>query len=110
MSTEITSEHLDACDITLEPTDNRRLANLCGAFDQHLRQLERRLGVEINNRGSSFRVLGDHLPVRAAEEVIRQLYDETEKEALTPARVHLFLQEAGIESALEEEDKDSFQV
>ena len=110
MSTETTSDHLDVCDITLEPTDNGRLANLCGAFDQHLRQLERRLGVEINNRGSFFRVLGEHLPVRAAGEIIRQLYDETDKEVLTPARVHLFLQEAGIESALEEDHKDQTQI
>ena len=110
LSTETSPDHLDACDITLEPTDNQRLANLCGAFDQHLRQLERRLGVEINNRGNAFRVLGDEIPVRAAGEIIRQLYDETEKEALTPARVHVFLQQAGIESALEEGQRDQTQI
>ena len=110
MSTATKPDQLDVCDITLEPTDNQRLANLCGAFDQHLRQLERRLGVEINNRGNTFRVLGDELPVRAAGEVIRQLYAETEKESLTPARVHLFLQEAGLESALEEERKDQTEI
>jgi len=93
-------------DVTLEPADNQRLANLCGAFDQHLRQLERRLGVEINNRGHSFRVLGDTESVRGAGEVLRQLYDETEREPLTPARVHLFLQEAGIEAALDEDGDD----
>ena len=110
LTTETTPDHLDACDITLEPTDNQRLASLCGAFDQHLRQLERRLGVEINNRGNTFRVLGDELPVRAAGEIIRQLYDETEREVLTPARVHLFLQEAGIELALEDAQKDQTQI
>ena len=110
MSTETTPDHLDVFDITLEPTDNQRLANLCGAFDQHLRQLERRLGVEINNRGNTFQVLGEEIPVRAAGEVIRQLYDETVNDALTPARVHLFLQEAGIESALDEEQKDQTQI
>ena len=110
MSTEITSEQLHSCDITLEPTDNQRLADLCGAFDQHLRQLERRLSVEINNRGNTFRVLGAEIPVRAAGEVIRQLYDETDGGALTPARVHLFLQQAGIESALDEGQKDHTQI
>ena len=97
---------LSTHDVVLEPADNQRLANLCGAFDQHLRQLERRLGVEINNRGGSFRVLGDAEPVRAAGEVLRQLYDETEKEPLTPARVHLFLQEAGIEASLDDDQDD----
>ena len=31
-------------DLTLEPADSQRLANLCGQLDEHLRQLERRLG------------------------------------------------------------------
>ncbi len=106
MSAQTPSEHPDAFDIALEPADNERLASLCGAFDQHLRQLERRLGVEINNRGNSFRVLGDPRPVRAAGEILRQLYEETAVEALTPARVHLFLQEAGIESSLEDPSED----
>jgi phosphate starvation-inducible PhoH-like protein len=98
--------HPDVADLRLEPADNERLANLCGALDQHLRQLERRLGVEINNRGNDFRVLGDPEPVRAAREIIRRLYAATKEEALTPARVHLFLQQAGIESALDEGNKD----
>ncbi len=110
MSAQSTSKPLDLCDISLEPADNQRLANLCGAFDQHLRQVERRLGVEINNRGNAFRVLGEPRPVRAAEHVIRELYDVTAREPLTPARVHLFLQEAGIESSLSGAGPDEAQV
>lgn len=102
MSVHSQPEFTDACDITLEPADNQRLANLCGPFDQHLRQLERRLGVAINSRGNEFRVVGDPEPVKAAGEIIRQLYDATLSEPLTPARVHLFLQEAGVEEALED--------
>ena len=98
--------HPNVADLRLEPADNERLANLCGALDQHLRQLERRLGVEINNRGNDFRVIGDPEPVRAARAIIRRLYAATQEEALTPARVHLFLQQAGIESALEEQSTD----
>ncbi len=41
-------------DLSLAPDDNRRLASLCGQFDQHLRQIEQRLDVEISNRGSNF--------------------------------------------------------
>ena len=94
------SDHADVNDVRLEPVDNQRLANLCGPFDQHLRQLECRLGVEINNRGNDFRVLGAPKPVRAAGEIIKQLYDATKMESLTPARVHLFLQESGIDASL----------
>ena len=35
----------------LTPLDNRRLANLCGQFDEHLKQVDSRLRVEIQNRG-----------------------------------------------------------
>ena len=46
-------------DFVLEPQDVERLANLAGPFDEHLRQLELRLGVEIANRGHVFRVSGE---------------------------------------------------
>lgn len=86
-------------DFTLEPADNQRLVNLCGQFDEHLRQIERRLGVEINNRGHGFRVIGDDAAtVHTAEELLQSLYGETAQAALTPARVHLFLQESGLDA------------
>ena len=96
MSAQTEAAFAQSCRIALEPVDNRRLAELCGPFDQHLRQLERRLGVEINSRGNEFNVRGDSGPVRTAGEVIRRLYEATGKEALNAARVHLFLQEAGL--------------
>ena len=84
-------------DIILEPVDNQRLANLCGPMDEHLRQLERRLGVEINNRGNTFRVIGDAPSVELAERVIKELYAATDHEILSPERVHLFLKDSGID-------------
>lgn len=87
-------------DFTLEPADNQRLANLGGQFDEHLRQIERRLGVEINNRGNAFRVIGDATPIQAATQVLHALYHETTHTTLTPERVHLFLQESGVEALI----------
>ncbi|ROR34856.1 PhoH family protein [Inmirania thermothiophila] len=81
--------------VVLEPADNRRLANLCGQFDEHLRQVERRLGVEINNRGNHFQVIGEGTAAATAVEVLRRLYAAAAEEALTPMRVHLALQQAG---------------
>ena len=77
-----------------------RLANLCGQFDEHLRQIERRLGVEVNNRGNRFRVIGDEHSVRLAEEVLTDLYDETAKQTLNPAQINLHLQEAGLDTII----------
>ncbi len=55
--------------------------------------MEQRLGVEINNRGNMFRVVGEEqAAVVAAEAVIRELYAATEREAITPEHVHLLLQ------------------
>jgi phosphate starvation-inducible PhoH-like protein len=89
-------------DIVLEPADNRRLANLSGQFDEHLRQIERRLGVEINNRGNVFRVIGEQRSVQAAGELLRDLYRTTDIEILNPSRINLYLQEAGVDALLEE--------
>ena len=96
------SDTPESLDITLEPVDNTRLANLCGQFDEHLRQVERRLGVEINNRGNNFRIIGDGESVRASAEVLKDLYRVSAEETLSPNRVHLYLQESGVEALLEE--------
>ncbi|HEB98947.1 MAG TPA: PhoH family protein [Thiotrichales bacterium] len=83
-------------DFTLEPADNERLANLCGQFDEHLRQIEGRLGVEINNRGNRFQVIGDDDRARRAGEVIAGLYQEAAR-PLSREQVHLRLQQAEAE-------------
>jgi len=83
----------DSRSFTLEPADNLRLANLCGQFNEHLRLVEERLGVEVNNRGNTFTVLGDSVPVQAAEQVLMQLYADTAQGELKAERVHLLLQE-----------------
>ena len=91
-------------DVLLEPADNERLARLCGQLDEHLRQIERRLGVEINNRGHQFRVVGEAQAISVAIAVLEALYRATAEEILTPAQVHLFLQEAGADALADEID------
>jgi len=96
------SEHPEALDLLLTPEDNTRLANLCGLLDEHLRQIERRLGVEINSRGNQFRLLGEATAIAAAGQILQELYRATQKEVLNPQRVHLFLQESGVEERVAE--------
>jgi len=83
----------------LEPADNARLANLCGQFDEHLRHIEQRLGVEIKNRGNHFRLHGPAEALKSASRLLVQLYGLAESEAVTPQRVHLALQESGMDSS-----------
>ncbi len=91
-----------AADVQLTPPDNRRLANLCGQFDEHIHQLEQRFGVEINHRGHQFRVIGCAQTVREVEYLLQSLYEATAKEHLTRERIHLFSQPSSVAQALED--------
>ena len=95
-------------DFTLEPDDNERLANLNGPLDEHLRQIELRLGVEIANRGNVYRVSGVEHAVKLADRVLRDLYASTEHETLNGAQIHLRLSESGID-ALDEKAAEGAQ-
>ena len=97
-------------DLVLEPADNHRLANLCGQFDEHLRQIERRLDVNIASRGNRFRVTGKPGAARAGSDVLRSLFTLTEEERLDPERVHIALQETvmndGVPASADDADGD----
>ena len=43
-------------EITLNPEDNTRLNNLCGALDENIKQIETALEVNINRRGGTFNI------------------------------------------------------
>lgn len=96
------SSHPQAIDFTLAPADNERLANLCGQFDENLRQVERRLGVEIENRGHRFRIIGQDAAAQVAGDVIRTLYDHTARELIGAENVHLQLRTAEAEASREQ--------
>ncbi len=85
-----------AHEIVLEPADNAQLANLCGQFDEHLRQIEKRLGVHIHNRGNQFRITGPSSSSEAGVRVLRELYRIAGQERLDPQRVHICLQESAV--------------
>ena len=90
--------HPNQLRFTLLPDDNERLANLCGQFDENLKQIERRLGVEIVNRGTQFQVIGSAQPAQAARRVIEALFELGSQEIITGERVHLLLQESSLDS------------
>ncbi len=79
--------------LTLEPQDNERLANLCGPFDEHLREVERRIGVQIANRGNLFQISGPPAAVRDGARTLRGMYAATENEVLDGSGVHLLIKE-----------------
>src|SRR5579859_3657628 len=101
---------LNQSDFSLEPEDNARLSNLCGPFDEHLRQIELRLGVEINHRGNLFQVIGEEDASRATEKVLRALYQITGNESLNGAKINLHLADSGIDAIVNDAAESAQEV
>jgi len=83
----------ESLSVSLSPNDHRRLANLSGHLDEHLRQIENRLGIQLNSRGNRFQLTGSTEDMNAGQRVLEELYALTEAEVLDPQRVHIALQE-----------------
>ena len=96
--------------LTLEPADNRRLANLCGQCDEHLQQIEHRLGVNIARRGSQLQLRGPDQPVRAVAKLLERLYAATADERVTPESLHLLMQQSSVDALLDEQPSDEENV
>ncbi len=104
------SESRFSQELTLLPADNQRLSDFCGQFDNHLRQIEQRLHVEILNRGNSFKVTGVKQAVIAACTVMKKIYEMSADEEITPEQVHLSMQDANIEQLIAEPKQESFKL
>ncbi len=96
-------------ELTLEPFENDRLANLCGQFDDNLRLIERRLGVGISNRGNVFSISGSETARAVTQQLLQDLYAATGERALAPGDVHLHLQET-VAAGFTPESSDEFSL
>ena len=84
-------------ELVLQPSDNIRLVELCGPLDQHLHQIEATLGVEVKRRGNRFQLIGSPAAIKDAEAVLQGLYTRAQREPVDSERVHIALQELGME-------------
>jgi len=87
--------------LALEPVDNSRQANLCGPLDDNLKNIEKRLGVEISYRGNEFKIVGQIRNCQAVEQLLKSLYLETETiqgktQMVSAEMVHLGILNAGV--------------
>ena len=80
-------------ELAFRPVDNQRLANLCGALDENLRQIETALDVAIARRGECFAVTGKPIQARIAAQVLQSFYERA-KSTLSLEDVQLGLIEA----------------
>ena len=81
-------------EISFDPVDNQRLANLCGALDENLRQIETALDVNIARRGERFTIEGKAPQARMAAKLLQRFYNEA-ADHLALEDVQLGLIEAG---------------
>jgi phosphate starvation-inducible protein PhoH and related proteins len=84
---------LKPVEIVFSPVDNQRLANLCGALDENLRQIETALDVGIARRGERFALTGKPGQTRIAAQVLQAFYSQA-KGGLSLEDVQLGLIEA----------------
>ncbi|MGK0405853.1 MAG: phosphate starvation-inducible PhoH-like protein [Oleispira sp.] len=84
----------------VEPEDTKRLANLCGQLDSHIKQISDHFKLKIYNRGSRFQIEGNLDKAHAVKNLINRLYRETHNGTeITPDLIHLLLREARAEYA-----------
>jgi phosphate starvation-inducible PhoH-like protein len=84
----------------VEPDDTKRLANLCGQLDSHLKQIANHFKLKIYNRGARFQIEGDLGKANAVKNLINRLYRETHNGTeITADLIHLLLREAKAEHA-----------
>ena len=97
MSPAVTADSV-TLDLVLEPADNGRLANLCGQFDENIRQIEKRLAVTIGSRGNEFHLRGGAQGVNNAAKVLGELYGVAATGAVSREQVHVAIQGAAVEA------------
>lgn len=93
-------------EISFSPTDNQRLANLCGALDENLKQIENALDVNIARRGEHFVLKGQSNQTEIAAQVLRNFYNQSHHQ-LSIEQVQLGLIEATNLSSQQNQSIDS---
>ncbi len=73
--------------LTLTPSDNLRLARLCGPCDENLHEVEQRLHVSISQRGNLFDISGEEDNIPLAAQALEQLYKSTKRHELSTAQI-----------------------
>jgi phosphate starvation-inducible PhoH-like protein len=65
---------LKPVELSFTPVDNQRLANLAGALDENIKQIEAALDVSISRRGEHFSISGPQEKARLAADALTHFY------------------------------------
>lgn len=91
----------ESLNFDLLPVDNKRLANLCGKFNENLSQLEKHFDVNIDCSSNRFHISGEESNSIATMQLIKKLYSGADKEVMVPAMVQLYLNESSEDKVTE---------
>ncbi|TQV74808.1 PhoH family protein [Aliikangiella marina] len=95
-------------EFVLDPYENEHLAMLGGHLDENYRLLEKRFGVEINNRANVFKIIGEDSHIQSVVDVLEALYQEIESNGqLTAEKLHVIVQAGCQELSDSSADKNS---
>lgn len=64
--------------LSFSPVDNQRLANLCGALDENIKQIEIILDVSIARRGENFSLHGKPEQTKLAVQTLKNFYNQSQ--------------------------------
>ncbi|MDG2421037.1 MAG: PhoH family protein [Gammaproteobacteria bacterium] len=80
--------------VKLIPDNMKRLSNLCGRLNEHIRQIESTLALNIQQRGNTFHLSGSSDAISNGYKILESLYEMTESgNLLSPNIIHLVLSE-----------------
>ncbi len=81
--------------LRFDTADNRRLADMCGELDGHLKAIAQRLGVKLSRRGDAFRIDGPAAVARLAEGLVMQLHTMAAQGPVSVETLQLMLVQPG---------------
>ena len=102
----MTDKNIISSEFLLAPFDNRRFANLCGNFDENIKQIEEYFKVDILSKGDILKIRGSDESVVKTRTIINKLYKISASEEINFEAIHVLLRENEMNKNDDFEDSD----
>ena len=89
----MTDKNIISSEFLLAPFDNRRFANLCGNFDENIKQIEEYFKVDILSKGDILKIRGSDESVGKTRTIINKLYKISASEEINFEAIHVLIRE-----------------
>ena len=102
----MTDKNIISSEFLLAPFDNRRFSNLCGNFDENIKQIEEYFKVDILSKGDILKIRGSDESVVKTRTIINKLYKISASEEINFEAIHVLLRENEMNKNDDFEDSD----